>query len=231
VSRLDDVLDRLTQSIDGKRRLPVIRAEDAESVCDHFHANVDRGTAARERAVEAAGRRVACGEGCTQCCRTIPSILAGEAVAIARWLDRPENLAARERFLEEYPKWYEQVADLVEASLAASAAGDQEGVLAAFRGVVRRGVMCAFNQDGKCTIYDVRPTVCRNAHALDVRCDPARSETLEYFDFKPLDDYVERLRPVSMAMHQALRRDGTGARPICVHVFEALAHPPYFGSK
>ena len=109
--------------------------------------------------------------------------------------------------------------------------GDQAGVLAAFRGVSRRGVMCAFNQDGRCTIYEVRPTVCRNAHALDVRCDPARSETLESFDFAPLDEYVERLRPVSMAMHQALRRDGAGPRPLCVHVFEALAHPPYFGSK
>jgi Fe-S-cluster containining protein len=231
VSRLDDVLDRLTQAADGKRRLPVIRADDAEAVCGHFHAQVDRGTEARERAVEAAGHRVACGEGCSACCRTIPAILAGEAVAIARWLDRPENVAVRERFLEEYPKWYEQVGDLVEAHVTATAAGDEPGVLEAFRAVMRRGVMCAFNQDGRCTIYEVRPIVCRNAHALDVRCDPAKVDTLEYFDFEPLDEYVERLRPVSMAMHRSLRRDGAGPRPLCVHVFEALAHPPYFGSK
>ena len=33
--------------------------------------------------------------------------------------------------------------------------------------VTQRRAMCAFNHEGACSIYPVRPAVCRKAHALD----------------------------------------------------------------
>jgi Fe-S-cluster containining protein len=31
----------------------------------------------------------------------------------------------------------------------------------------RKSVLCAFNRGGECSIYPVRPTICRSAHAVD----------------------------------------------------------------
>jgi hypothetical protein len=203
----------------------VLHGEDAEAVCGLFHAQVDRGTEARARAVEAAGHTIACHDGCAQCCHNMPAVFAGEAMTIARWLDRPEQAEVRAHFVARFPAWHAAVADLVERWTAAVAAGDSAAAEEAGREVWRRQVMCAFNRDGRCTIYEVRPNVCRNAHALDRVCDPSHGEELQTFAFEPLDRYLAHIQPMVGALHAALRSDGAPREPVCIAVRD------YLGSK
>jgi hypothetical protein len=222
--RLDRVLGELGEFLERKRSLPVIQPGDAEAVCGLFHAQVDRGTAAREQAAQAAGHRIACHDGCSQCCHNMPAVFAGEAVTIAEWLERPEQAAVRARFVEKYPAWLARVADLVERWAAAAASGDVDAGRHAAREAWQRQVMCAFNHEGSCSIYEVRPNVCRHAHALDTpaRCAPDTTEDVATLPFPPLDQYIERILPVVYAMHAAIRRDHVGSQPLCVAVFERL---------
>lgn len=218
------VLEAIGDAVEGKRKLPVVRAEDAEGVCEELHAQVDRGTAARAKAAADAGRPVACHDGCSQCCNNIPAVFAGEAVTIARWLRRPENAAALAGFVERYPAWFERVADLVARWDAAAAAADTDAARAAAHEAWRRQVMCAFNHEHRCTIYAVRPNVCRNAHALDTpdHCVPDPPTPVVHFAFPPLDEYIEHIQPVMFAMHASLRPGGAGSQPVCVAVHEQL---------
>jgi hypothetical protein len=222
--RLDRFLTELAEAVDGKRHLPVVRPVDAEAVSTMFHREVDRGCAARAEAAEAAGHTVACKAGCDDCCRNMPAVFAAEAVTIARWLERPEHAAAKAGFAKRYPMWRASVADLIDRWAVAAAARDVQAAGETAKEAWKRQVMCAFNDAGRCTIYEVRPNVCRNAHALDtnVRCRPDTKEQVATFPFAPLDDYFETIRPVVFAMNQAIRRDGVGSRPLCLAVHEQL---------
>jgi Fe-S-cluster containining protein len=224
-SRLAELLDGLqAHADDPKVHLPVLQPEDAEAITSLFHAQIDRGTAARAAFVEKHGSVVACREGCSDCCRQVPAILAGEAVTIARWLERPEHADVKERFLARFPDWHEALKDLIGEWFDAVAAKDVERAAAAHAAMYRRGTMCTFNKNGSCTIYEVRPSICRTAHALDSneRCKPDATEPVRGDEYPPLDDYVVRIRGATVALHEALRADGIGALPLPIAVYEQL---------
>jgi Fe-S-cluster containining protein len=223
-TRLDRVLDDLAQAAQGRRRLPVIQPGDAAAVCGHFHAQIDRGTEARAGAAAEAGHPVACRAGCHECCTNVPVVFAGEAVTIARWLLDPAQSAAREGFAARYPDWRQRLAGPLAAWAASAGAGDVDGARAALVEAWRLRVSCAFLADGRCTIYPVRPAICRTAHALDTaeHCRADTADGLRYLPFPPLDEFLERIRPVVFAMHAALRPDGGGALPVCDAVAGAL---------
>jgi hypothetical protein len=223
--RGERILGELADALDHKRRLPVVRAADAEAACSLLHSEIDRATDARARVAAASGHPVACHDGCAQCCHNIPAVFAGEALTIARWLDRPENAAARAGFLARYPAWFERVADLAERWDAAVTAEDVEAGTAVATEAWRRQVMCAFNQDGRCTIYPVRPGVCRTMHALDTadNCAPDAAASPRKLPFAPLEEFMQRTNPVVIAMHAALRGD-VRSQLVCVAVRDALAH-------
>lgn len=217
---LDRVLDELMQAVEGRRRLPVLQPRDVEEVYALFHAQIDRGTEARERAADAAGHPIACGAGCSACCYNVPVALAGEALVIARWLERPENAEVLARFLAAYPAWRVAIAgDVAEWERAGSVDEAREAMSRAWS----RRAMCAFNHEGRCTIYPVRPAICRHAHAVDTNahCQPESDGMVRTFLFAPLDEYVERIRPVSVAIHEALG-PGERAKPLCTAVFDQL---------
>lgn len=223
-SRLDRLLEDLAAAADGKRHLPVVRPHDAEAVVGLFHAQLDAGTAARSRAALSAGRPIACGPGCDACCRNIPAVHAGEAVTIARWLLRPEQDAIRDAFLARFEAWRAGLGDLVDAWIAASAAGDRDAGVRIGIAAFRRGVPCAFLDAGRCSIYAVRPAVCREHHAVITpeHCQPDAGE-VEQARFPPLDDYVAKIQPILLALHDALHPDAPGAAPVCQAVYDELA--------
>jgi len=228
MTRLDEILDGLQQATeDPKRHLPVIQPEDAEAVCGLFHEQIDRGTDARSAFVARQGRVVACKAGCSDCCRQVPAIFDGEAITIARWLDRPEHAEARQRLLDRFPIWTANLRDLLDQWLDAAIAQDVERGREVHAAIYRRGVMCPFNHEDRCTIYEVRPGMCRYAHALDTaeRCKPSATEPVQGAQFPPLDDYMEKIRPVTLAMHVALRSEGGGAQPLPIAVHEQLTPP------
>jgi len=227
-ARLDRVLDGLQRATeDPKRRLPVVKPADAEAVCTLFHSQVDRGAEARAAFVERQGHAIACTAGCSDCCRQVPAVFAGEAITIARWLDRPEQAEAKQRFLARFPAWTAALADLLEQWLDAAIARDVAAAGAAHAAMYRRGVMCPFNHEGLCSIYEVRPSICRYAHALDTaeHCKPDATRWVPGAEFPPLDEYMDRIRPVTLALHGALRQDGVGAQPLPIAVHEQLTPP------
>lgn len=225
MSRLDRLLDELAQAADGKRHLPVVRAHDVEQIVGMFDANIDRGTEARSRAADKACRPIACGPGCDACCHHIPGIHTGEAITIARWLARPEHDAIRDAFLVRFEDWRARLGDLVDRWTAASAAGDLEAGMAAARETRTRRVPCAFLDAGRCSIYEVRPIVCREHHAVGTpdACQPGATTKVELAMFPPLDQYLEKIQPILLALHDALRPELPAARPICQAVHDELA--------
>jgi Fe-S-cluster containining protein len=222
--RLAELLDGLQAHADAPsvHRLPVIQPDEAEEIVGLFHAQIDRGTEARTAFVEKHGSVVACREGCSDCCRQVPAIFAGEAVTIARWLDQHADV--KERFLARFPDWHDALKDLIAEWFEAVAAKDVERAGAAHAAMYRRGTMCTFNKNGSCTIYAVRPAICRTAHALDsnVNCKPGATESVRSAQYPPLDDYVVRIRGATVALHEALRDDGIGALPLPIAIYEQL---------
>ncbi len=224
MSRVDRLLDELAQAADGKRHLPVVRPHEAETIIGLFAAQLDRGTEARAKAAAAAGRPVACVAGCSACCFNIPAVRAGEAVTIARWLARPEQDAIRDAFLERFEVWRAGLGDLVDRWIEASAEGDpQAGIQLAIDAFHRR-VPCAFLDDGRCSIYPVRPIVCREHHAVGTNagCQPDATTKVAQCTFKPLDDYLDKIQPMLVAIHEAMRPDLPGAKPVCQAVHDEL---------
>lgn len=225
-SKLDRLLDELAGAADGKRHLPVVRAHEAEAICGMFQAQVDRGTEARAKAAAAAGRAIACAAGCAACCHNIPGIHAGEALVIARWLARPEHDAIRDAFLERFEAWRAAVGDLVDEWIAASARGDAQAGAEISQRAFDRQVACAFLGDGgRCTIYEVRPILCREHHAVGTpdACQPGSTATVVQAKFPPLDGYIDKIQPILLAMHDALKLDDANAKPIPQAVHDVLA--------
>jgi hypothetical protein len=208
----------------GRRRFPrTVSVEDAVWITGEGHERLDEAVEERARLARARGRVVACASGCSACCEQPVTVYRPEAELIAAWLRRPENAAAREAFLAAYPAWRERAGDAFAPIVAAIAAGDvaaeEQAHLAAFRG----GNRCAFNRDDLCTIYPVRPAVCRHCHALET-ADRCRAESYlpSTMSFVPADRLLAVSRQVARAMHHAL--GGARATPmaLCEAVHERL---------
>ena len=205
-------------------RLPVVQPAEAAALARALHEEMDAGVAARERAIAGSGHTLACARGCSACCEIVLMSYETEALAVARWLARPEQHAARAHFAAAYPRWRDAVGDLADRARDSAARGDAEGVGAAASEAALRHVLCAFNRDGACTVYEVRPNVCRGCHALDTaeHCTAGGAERPTVMEFPPLDEFMAKTRPLHMAAHAALR-GGAAPEPLCDAVHRLLA--------
>jgi len=216
----------------GRRSFPrTVTPDDAVEITRYAHDQIDAGTRARAEAAQRNGFRIACGRGCRKCCAEPVHVYAAEALAIARWLDLPENAAARAAFLEAYPRWREAVGDAPERLSDLAAAKDWDTYVAAQTTELRKGILCAFNAaDGDCLIHPVRPAVCRNAHAVDTSdycgADHPSGKPATHLQFIPLDQFLQRNGSLERAMHHAL--GGARSRPesVCVAVHRLLTGTP-----
>jgi Fe-S-cluster containining protein len=211
----------------GERPFPrALDPADAAAIVADLQAAVDQGVAKRAEIAQAEGATIACHAGCNQCCEQLVMIWQAEAELIARWLDEPEQAETRRRFVEAYPAWAERSAAAIERVTTLTRAGDARGQFAALVAHWRQRVLCAFNHEGLCTIYAVRPVLCRNCHALDTpaNCHPAddTGTAATSLHFKPLEDFIKRTRGLSKAMHHALGGPRGLAVPLCAAVYEAL---------
>ena len=152
----------------GRRAYPrSVSLQDTLAVVARLYAEVDRGTAARADAAAAQNVRLACGRGCNACCAEPIMVLVPTAIAVAVWLTPPENTVARDRFMAAYPGWREAVGDSLDALAELRERGDVATRTAAHAAHQLKRILCPFNHEGLCTIYPVRPVVCRNGHAVD----------------------------------------------------------------
>ncbi len=185
----------------------VVDAADAVGIAESVTTEIDKGTRARAGLAAQRGTPIACAAGCNACCEEPVMVLLPEALRVARWLARPENASARERFVARYPAWREAAGDGVDtlAELSADPNGS-ERYSAAHRRQWRKRVMCAFDHDGRCSIYEVRPLLCRDAHALETneRCVPGAPIPAARLAFGPLDDFVPTAAVLLRATHNAI---------------------------
>jgi len=132
-----------------------------------------------------------------------------EALAVARWLRSAAGTEARARFLEKYPSWRERAGDGMEREAELNADWTRrEEYERAHKEQWKRRVMCAFNHEGACTIYPVRPMLCREGHAVETnaRCcvDVALVDPPRRLTFAPVDEFMERANVLQRATHNAI---------------------------
>lgn len=111
------------------------------------------------------------------------------------------------------------------------ASGDEAGQLQLYIEPFHKGVTCAFNMHGMCSIYPVRPIVCRVAHALDA-ADYCRSDNRDgllpaRLSFVPLEQFISPARSVILAAHHAMGGPSGTPTILCKAVYRLLAsnHP------
>jgi Fe-S-cluster containining protein len=181
--------------MDDRKKLPVLgRAEAVRSILE-MHAQLDGAIARRDAQI---GARIACHKGCNACCGSPVLVSEGEALAIAEWLREPAHAETRARFGAAYPTWRSKVGDLLERTNPS----DPQWMMS----VHRAQAMCAFNHEGACSIYPVRPALCRKTHALDTN-ENCTSETVpaKCYQHPETEQLFEDQRPMRFAIHKSLR--------------------------
>lgn len=190
--------------------------DDAAEIAEAMQRELEHGLAAREALARRKRLRIVCARGCNVCCEELVVVYLPEAMAVARWLRSAAGAEARARFLETYPSWRARAGDGIEreAELNADDARRDE-YERAHKEQWKRRVMCAFNHDGACSIYPVRPMLCRQGHAIDssARCcvevalvDPPRRLT-----FAPVEELLKKANVLLRATHNAVAGEARGA--------------------
>lgn len=214
----------------GKRRhLPVIQPRDAVILAAQYHRVVDTAVAQREREVVADGGAVACAAGCSACCNTAVMVYEPEARRVAELLAEPAQAEARAHFLARYPAWQAELGKDVERIRTLHRLGRFDDAERLFFRLQARRVMCALNRDGLCTVYEARPTICRNTHALDTaaHCQPDAERKPTVAGSATVDVLMSQLEGVMGPLQDALRRqDGGPPDALCAQVYELLQAPP-----
>jgi len=195
----------MQQAERGERvRLPVIQHADAAGLVMAMHAQLDDAIEERSAVAAADGLVIACSAGCSSCCVAPVLVTEAEAVTVAEWLKLPEQAEVRARFTAKYPAWRRGLGDTVDAIQRATS---NEEVRAAAIEVKRKAVMCAFNQDGLCSIYAARPARCRRAHALETNANCGADSTgeVKYFEHVRTEMTFSEQEPMRAILHHALR--------------------------
>ncbi len=208
----------------GAVRFPdEVKPADGAAIAADLQVAVDRFVELRAERAAADGAEIACAPGCTSCCEQLVGVWAGEAELVAAWLREPAHADARAAFAAAYPGWHAATRASIDRVVRARAAADAHGQDLALAAHWRARALCAFNHDGLCSVYEVRPTVCRTCHALatsaDCVPDDATGSAAVFMHFVPLERLLARARPLAQAVHHALG----GARETPAVLCDAVA--------
>lgn len=224
------VTQALAEHSAGKRvHLPIVQRGDVLVVTAGLHRSLDAVAAQREVQVRREGSSVACTAGCSSCCHTAVVVHEPEALLVAALLERPEHAEARAHFLAAYPAWQQELGKDVERIRTLHAMGRYDDAERVFFRLQERRVMCAFNRDGLCTVYEARPGICRNTHALDTaeHCQPGGAHRPTVAGHEAMDFLMEQLPRVTATLQDALHRtDGGAPDALCSAVHRLLTAPP-----
>ncbi len=208
-----------------RRHLPVVQPRDAVELVAGLHRALDELAVQREAEARRDGAAVACSTGCSSCCHTAVMVFEPEAMRAAEQLARPEHAEARAHFLAQYPAWHDALGKDAERIRTLHSMGRIEDAERIFFRLQARRVMCAFNRDGLCTIYEVRPAICRNTHALDTaaNCQPDAAHGPTVMGFAPMDQLMAQVPAVTSALQDALRRkEASPPEALCAAVHRLL---------
>jgi Fe-S-cluster containining protein len=227
--RVAKVTAAFGEHADGKRvHLPLITRGDALALTAQVHGQLDALAAERERLAKQDGAPVACSRGCSSCCHTAVMVYEPEAMRVAEELARPDRAEERAHFLAGYPAWHAELGKDAERIRTLHAMGRIEDAERVFFRLQSRRVMCALNRDGLCTVYESRPGICRNTHALETaeRCQPGASPGPTVMGHEPMDALMAQLPRVTSSLQDARRRDEDGPPDaLCAAVHRLLTQP------
>jgi uncharacterized protein YchJ len=183
---------------------PVVQAKDAAGLVAIMHEQLDQAIEHRNQDAAAEGVVIACKRGCNACCNLPVVVGDPEAIAVASWLEQPEHTEIRERFLAAYPAWRAALGGIIEAVIDAATNEDRERACAEH---FFRHAMCPFNRDGDCSIYPVRPALCRTAHALDSnqKCQDESASGVDTISHVETDTTYQSQDAIRSVLHRALR--------------------------
>jgi Fe-S-cluster containining protein len=213
----------------GSRRFPLhIAKDEAIAIAQALAEEFDTAASARAAQAQRQGLHIYCKAGCSACCEVMVMVYRPEALAIAQWLGQPENHAVRERFLAAYPAWRAAVGQTPERLTQLFASGQQEGYDALHLQQWRQRTLCAFNHEGSCSIYPVRPLACRNAHALDTdaNCPASAPAPPAAVSFLPLERFLKDATRVLRAAHNATTPRRHEQQSVCAFVHSILGERP-----
>lgn len=202
----------------GERRLPQpITPQEAVAVAEALSEQVDEGVTLRAELARRQSLRIHCHAGCTACCNVVVIVRRPEIERVVAFLESPHGAEARERFVAAYGRWRAGLADVLPALERESVSQKAQALFFELLiAATQRRVLCAFNHEGRCAVYPVRPLGCRDAHALDTDAycasdHPARQKA-DALEFVPLDrlmvDSARLLRAVHNNMQDTVRHQG-----------------------
>lgn len=228
-SPLDELMCELAEDIAfaaGERPFPrTLTAAEAVAVVTALHGQIDIGVEVRAHSALQAGYRIACSPGCNACCNELIMVALPEAALVAHWL--AQHPSERAAFVEAYGQWRHGLGDVPERITALIASGDEASHLQLYVEQFQRGVTCAFNIHGLCSVYPVRPMVCRVAHALDTadycRGDSHDAPLPSRLSFVPLEQFVSRARHITLAAHHAMGGPSGVPVALCDAVYRMLS--------
>ncbi len=215
----------------GRRSFPrTLTPDDAVALTAELHADLDGAAAARALAASKQRRPLACGPGCNGCCEELVMVYRPEALRIARWLEEPAQAAVKQRFLEAYPAWKARVGDAPTVIAERFKTANDPGYTEALTAQWRKRILCAFNHDGMCTIYDVRPLACRNAHAIGTAAhcvgDDPDGVPATRMTSPELDAWLACARGAMASAHHAIGGPRQRTASVCDAVYELLTSLP-----
>lgn len=237
LGRLMEQLTARPEHALGTRRFPGrVDDDDAAEIAEAMQRQLERGLDARQELARRKRLRIACERGCNVCCEELVVVYLPEALAVVRWLDSAAGAEARAWFLAAYAGWRAAAGDGIEREAELNADWQRRDEYErAHKEQWRRRVMCAFNHDGACSIYPVRPMLCREGHAVDsnARCcvevalvDPPRRLT-----FAPVEEFMKRANVLLRATHNAMAGKEKAstrvnrAEALCELVYRLLSSP------
>jgi len=104
-----------------------------------------------ESAIKMSGDTIDCRKGCDYCCHFKVELGAEEVFAIKNYVDSVFSPVQRQVFLEQAHSNHEGVSSLSQTAR------------------VQANIPCPFLSAHECTIYAIRPAMCRKLHSLDVQ--------------------------------------------------------------
>jgi Fe-S-cluster containining protein len=210
---LGRLMERLTAQPEyalGTRRFAgPVSDEDAAEIAEAMQRELSRGLEKREELARRKRLRIVCERGCNVCCEELVIVYLPEALAVARWLESAAGAQARAQFLDKYPRWRAAAGDGPEREAELNADWQRRAEYeVAHKEQWKKRVMCAFNHDGACSIYPVRPMLCREGHAVDTnaRCcvDVALVDPPRRLTFAPVEDFMSRANVLMRSAHNAI---------------------------
>lgn len=152
------------------------------------------------------GSAIHCQAGCAHCCRVRVEATEPEIFWIVQYLRQsmPDDVPRIEKLLAA------RIQERAQESRTMPASGPS--------------LLCAFLVDAKCSIYPVRPAVCRKAHSLDVQACASHAPTIE----QNLELLLQS-ESLIQGSNAAYREVGLSLQPqeLLAGVLHALTHPQW----